>query len=105
MTQPIDAGQLPPYLRSTQEMLRRAYPEGIPEDDYLPLLALLHAHMSFRTLARVMADATGRAYETVYQDVLGAASPHQPGKPPLIDLERVRLRLQPHGFEQWCAEE
>ena len=43
---------LPPYLVETGEMIRAAFPDGIAEEAYGPLLTLLLEGMSFRTLAR-----------------------------------------------------
>lgn len=37
---------LPPFLASIIEWLRAGYPEGVPEQDYVPLLALLQRRLS-----------------------------------------------------------
>lgn len=40
---------LPGRLRPLLDVLRRAYPDGIPGAEYRPLLAALHKDMSFRS--------------------------------------------------------
>jgi len=36
----------PDHLRDVVEDLRRAYPDGVPDEDYLPLLAVLATDFS-----------------------------------------------------------
>ena len=83
-------------------MLRAAFPNGVAEADYLPLLAVLYEGMSFRGVANVMAKFTGRPYASVYNDVLGAASDQGPTE----DAKgSVRDILRKHGFDAWVAKE
>ena len=72
VTDPVQT--LPPYLAETADMVRAAFPKGIPEEVYQPVLALLVRGMSQRTLAQVMSYCTGRSYFVAYHDALGAAS-------------------------------
>lgn len=37
---------LPPFLTSIVEWLRAGYPDGVPEQDYVPLFALLSRRLS-----------------------------------------------------------
>lgn len=55
-------------------VLRRTYPEGIPNDQYLPLLAALYISMSPRGLARLVAEFTDREYVVVLNDANGVIS-------------------------------
>ena len=105
MNTPSNLDQIPSSLRGTYEMIRASYPDGVPESGYFPLLGLLKDHMSFRGLARVIAAAVGKDYPTVYHDALAAASPFKADPPQSADIERVRQRLLPHGFDQWCVQE
>jgi Protein of unknown function (DUF3349) len=60
---------LPDYLLDSLAVLRRAYPDGIPAGDYLPLLATLTRDYSLRGLAQLVGAYTGRHYMSVYNDI------------------------------------
>lgn len=96
---------LPARLRSTGRLVSSAFPQGVPEEAYRPLLALLGESPSYRGLAEVMAYCTGKDYALVYNDVLAAGSPFGPGKPEPAAIERVRQRLAPFGYDEWLKEE
>lgn len=85
-------------LDPTRELFRRAYPDGLPEKDYFPLLAILYPDMSDRQLAKVVAEFFKRDYDGVLNDGAKAVSTQVPSKE---DLERVRLRLLLAGHEDW----
>jgi hypothetical protein len=105
MNPPSQATGLPPELRDTFEMIRAAFPEGVSESVYRPLLALLYEGMSFRGVAGVVAYCTGRPYSLVYNDVLGAVSPYTPDRPDQTQLESVRRQLREHGYDEWLTKE
>lgn len=44
---------LPPFLSAVVDWLRAGYPQGIPEQDYVPLLALLARRLSSEEVAAV----------------------------------------------------
>ena len=56
------------YLQPTYELLECAFPDGISDDEYFPLLAILHPEMSFRTLAEVLSHLTDKPYIEVLND-------------------------------------
>lgn len=62
-------GDLPDYMLESLAVLRRAYPDGIPAADYLPLLATLTRDCSQRGLAQLVGAYTGRHYMSVYNDI------------------------------------
>jgi hypothetical protein len=95
--------ELPPELVETAAMIRAAYPHGIPEDAYLPLLALLVEGMSFRALAKVLSYCTGKTYIQVYHDTLGVASPYGPKVTASPAYETVARHLRQHGYDEWLA--
>lgn len=90
---------LPEYLMSTLELLRRGYPTGIPDDEYLPLLSVLGPHMSDRTLAQVVAEFTGKPFGVVQNDVYGISGREAP-----VDDSLARRRLLLVGLEAWTGE-
>jgi hypothetical protein len=87
---------LPESLEGAFSVLRRAYPEGVPESDYLPLLAFLWDEMSKRALARVVAELTERDPDDVYHDAHAATSGRRPAE---SDVARVRQLLEANGWE------
>lgn len=88
---------VPKKHRSTVNLISAAYPHGIPEEDYLPLLRLLHEEMTFRAIAAVMYSFGKNADET-YLDASAAASAEGATT---TEVERVRLKLLMHGYEVW----
>jgi hypothetical protein len=100
-----DPGQtLPPYLVETADMIRAAFPDGVSDEAYRPLLALLLEGMSFRTLATVVSYCTGESYYKVYNDVLGIESPGAPPPSELPAYGPVAAALRQHGYDEWLAE-
>ena len=96
MSIPAGHQSLRPALRATADMIKAAFPDGVPESAYRSLLALLAEGMSFRGLAEVVSYCTGRPYAVAYNDVLAAASS---GSGPAD--EKVRQVLNEHGYQQW----
>jgi hypothetical protein len=95
--------ELRPEHRSTAAMIRAAFPNGVPDEAYLPLLALLHECMSFRSIAAVIPHCTtNKSYIDVYHDVMGAVS-HE--GPDAKAIEPVKKLLQAHGYDAWLASE
>lgn len=97
-------GPLPESLKSTYDMLKCAFPEGIPRDEYKALIALLHPYMSNRALAILLAHFLNQSYfkslhevEEVWVDGLPSEDTRR--------LEDVREKLIPCGYDRWIAEE
>lgn len=86
-------------LRDGYAVLARAYPEGLPDADYPPLLAALAIDMSHRGVAELVSAFTGRDYHLILNDVRGAVSPvQQRDNPPRDEVARVWERLLAHGW-------
>ena len=105
MLDTVQVADLPDYFKSSYEMVRAAFPEGINDDNYYPLLFLLSEGMGQRGLARFMAALTGNPISRVYNDVLGVQSPVPAYKPAPERIEELKRRLQAHGYDEWVAEE
>lgn len=84
-------------------MIRAAFPAGIPEVCYQPLLILLNERLSFRRVAEVMACCTGKSYFVVYNDVLAAVALAETGGLEQ-GLNGVKKLLLEHGYDAWLAE-
>jgi Protein of unknown function (DUF3349) len=59
-------------LREVLEVLRFAYPRGVPEDDYMALLALLGDWMSEENLSIVVAELIDGEVAIVANDAAAA---------------------------------
>lgn len=76
-------------------VLRRAYPDGLPEEDYLPLLAVLSDGFSERQLAALVAEFADRERVVVDNDHAAVRSGRRQAA---TDVERVRSRLAKAGY-------
>jgi hypothetical protein len=93
---------IPTHLVGTYRLLKCAFPQGISEEFYSPLLAILYEEMSDRNLAQVIADFTGREYHAALNDVYRVAS-MATFSPELI--EAVQQKLMGCNYEDWLAGE
>ncbi len=99
MADDLQSHDEPAHLARTLALLRCAFPNGVDEQAYLPLLAVLGKEMSMRNLADAMAEFTGKQWPYVYNDVLTALSPA--GEPSSTEQDTVRQRLRPCGYDEW----
>lgn len=93
---------IPAHLASTYHLIQCAFPQGIDELMYFPLLSTLYEHMSDRSLAQVIAEYTGKNYHIVLNDVyrvgtMGAFSSE------VIDF--VKQKLMSCDYEKWLTDE
>jgi hypothetical protein len=79
--------------------LREGYPGGVPEHDYLPLLALLERRLT-RSEVKKVAKALRRADVSPAgpEDIAAAISSYTHTEPSEIDLQRVRDQLAKKGW-------
>jgi hypothetical protein len=95
--------QLPPYLHSTYDLIVRAFPDGISDEDYFPLLAVFEpTEISARNLGAVLEAIDGRNYSLHYYNLLHEL-PYR--KPRRADIDRVRAKLESVGFAAWLKED
>jgi hypothetical protein len=83
-------------LREVLSILRRAYPTGLPLEDYFPLLVVLQEDMSEAALSSVVAALTGGEAIVIGNDAAAAVSVKQPQE---SEVERVRHHLTLNGWE------
>lgn len=92
---------MPGRLRPLLDVLRRAYPNGVPPGDYTALLDFLQWFMSERSLAIVVAAVTGGDPAAVASDSAVLAGLPAGGQKGLdIAVWRVRHRLEANGWEE-----
>ena len=78
--------------------LRAGYPEGVPDQDYVPLLALLGRHLTEDEVKQV-ADELARTGDQHSRDTIRAAINDVTDEPPRdSDIARVRARLAGGGW-------
>jgi hypothetical protein len=104
MPSPSTGETIRPEHRPTVEMVRAAFPSGIPEECYPPLLALLCERMSFRAAAVVVSFLTGKDWAIVYNDALGARARAEQGTFEPEALDRTREALRRHGYDRWLTQ-
>lgn len=90
---------LPPFLSSIIEWLRAGYPEGVPEQDYVPLLALLTRRLSEDEVDQV-ADALIEAGDLpITKTDIAVLITKVTNEMPLDhDIDRVRRHLEAGGW-------
>ncbi|WP_158626601.1 DUF3349 domain-containing protein [Corallococcus interemptor] len=88
---------------STVALIKRAFPDGVIEADYLALLTVLYPHMSDRALAKVVGHLIGQDYPLVMNDIWGVGGGSKPAPPDAVAA--VQARLVTAGLEEWIKEE
>ncbi|MBH0778244.1 DUF3349 domain-containing protein [Nocardia bovistercoris] len=88
-----------PLLSAIIDWLRAGYPDGVPESDYIPLLALLRRRLSDEEVREIAAElaATGDlpADKVDIQVMITKVTNEMPSK---SDVERVRHKLEAHAW-------
>ncbi len=86
---------IPDYLGDIYNLLSCAFPEGIPEEEYWPVLSILHPEMSFRNIADVLSVLAHKDRAEVYNDASGfGVDP----APPAEEVEKVKQKLMDCGY-------
>ena len=79
--------------------VRAGYPQGVPETDYVPLLALLRRRLSDDEVAAVARDLAARGALNIDIADIGVAITRITDElPSADDLERVQRRLEAIGW-------
>ncbi|WP_216917381.1 DUF3349 domain-containing protein [Nocardia noduli] len=85
---------MPPFLNAIIDWLRAGYPDGVPEADYIPLLALLRRRLSDEEVRALAAELAGTgdlpADSTDIQVMITKVTNEMPSED---DVARVRARL------------
>ncbi|MFT4165090.1 MAG: DUF3349 domain-containing protein [Microlunatus sp.] len=90
---------LPGFLGSIVSWLRAGYPEGIPESDYIPLLAVLARRLSNEEVQRVTRELIASGELPVDKIDIGTViTKFTDELPREEDVDRVRAKLVAHGW-------
>ena len=90
---------LPPVLTNIVNWLRAGYPNGVPEADYIPLLAVLTRRLSndeVKQVAKALVDAGTLPTEKV--DIGVVITKLTDEMPREEDVQRVRQKLVGYGW-------
>jgi hypothetical protein len=91
---------LPPVLQSIVDFLRKGYPEGVPQQDYLPLFALLRRRLSDEEVIELADELAANSPDEQTTRAIRAAIEHITNEAPSeSDVDRVREQLQSAGWE------
>lgn len=89
---------LPPFLAKVVDWLRAGYPDGLPEHDYIPLLALLARRLSDGEVNVVTMELI-RAGVVTSESALSAAITSVTSQPAREeDIQRISDRLVAAGW-------
>lgn len=87
-----------PLLSSIVDFLRAGYPEGVPRQDYIPLLALLRRQLTDEEVLEVVQTVNGAGDPDVASSVDHAIRAITNEEPLKGDLARVAARLAAGGW-------
>jgi hypothetical protein len=88
---------LPPPVVEMLEVLRRAFPDGITDSEYMALLASLYDEVAEENLGLTVSELTGIDPVVVDNDAAAAVTTK---KPHPKEVERVRQMLVEAGWYQ-----
>jgi hypothetical protein len=81
--------------------VRAGYPHGVPQTDYIPLLALLRRRLSDEEVAEVAAQLAARGALNIDIADIGAAITRITDElPDEADIDRVQCRLDAIGWPE-----
>ena len=90
---------LPPFLSAVVDWLRAGYPQGVPECDYVPLLALLARRLSAEEVTAVAAQLREEGRLPVTNTDIGELIMGITDELPRSeDVDRVRSQLASGGW-------
>ncbi|TQM30132.1 DUF3349 domain-containing protein [Nocardia bhagyanarayanae] len=93
---------MPPFLNAIIEWLRAGYPDGVPESDYIPLLALLRRRLSEDEVRQIATELIGTgalpADETDIQVMITKVTNEMPSED---DVARVRARVEANAWPEY----
>ena len=90
---------LPPFLSSVVNWLRAGYPNGVPDSDYIPLLAILSRRLSNDEVRAVTHELIESGELPVDNIDIGTMITRVTDELPReADVNRVRDRLAAHGW-------
>jgi hypothetical protein len=91
--------ELPPILSNIVGWLRAGYPQGVPESDYIPLLAILTRRLSDEEVQKITGRLVDIGVLPVEKADIGVMITKVTDEMPLeTDVQRVCYRLESGGW-------
>lgn len=90
--------ELPDYLQGDYEILKKAFPQKISEEELEILILLIHENYSQRNLARLLSKTFDFDYHYVLNAVFGAGSNR--GERNRTRLEVIKKALLDNNFDR-----
>src|SRR4051794_35916741 len=87
-------------LQSVVSFLRVGYPNGVPEHDYQPLLALLRRRLSLEEVEQVAAELPATGAPATAEAICAAVANVMQAEAGEQDIARVRAHLAAAGWPQ-----
>lgn len=98
----ISPHEIPSYMCSTYQMILCAYPAGISQTDYHPLLYVLQeSGMSYRSVAHAISLVIGG---TIGEHSYQVGNVVSNIKLMEDDVNRVLPKLRQYGYDEWTKE-
>jgi hypothetical protein len=95
---------LPPAIQSIVDFLRVGYPEGVPQQDYLPLFALLRRRLTDEEVSALAEQLAAQTPDEGTAQAIHAAIEHVLNETPSeSDVTRVLSQLKSAGWEPPAA--
>jgi hypothetical protein len=88
---------VPAALQSVVSFLRTGYPDGVPEQDYQPLLALLRRRLTLDEVREVAGVLRESGHPCTAEAICRAIEDVTHGEASDADVERVRTHLRDSG--------
>lgn len=88
---------VPAALQTVVSFLRTGYPEGVPEQDYQPLLALLRRRLSLDEVREVAGALRDSGHPCTAETICQAIANITRAEASEADIERVRAHLLASG--------
>lgn len=89
---------VPPFLNTILGWLRAGYPEGVPDNDYLPLFALLASTLTDTEVNAIADELAGSSTHSSAQAIRAAIESVTQTAPLDSDVARVRAHLAAGGW-------
>lgn len=91
---------LPPVLQTVVDFVRKGYPQGLPQQDYLPLFALLRRRLSDEEVNELAAELAATTFDAQISASVSAAIERLTNEPPsAVDVDRVLGHLRAAGWD------
>ncbi|MFF0545577.1 DUF3349 domain-containing protein [Nocardia thailandica] len=96
-----DAKVRPNVLKRVLQWLRAGYPQGIPQSDYVALLAVLHRHLTdyeVAAVAETLIESNPEREAIGHDEIEAAIAEYAKERPSPDDVARVATHLAEGGW-------